>query len=67
MSLYLGKTIIIIKVGNGYLQYDITVRNGDDSNFANADVIRLVNNAFAYTFKHASISTHKPGRIRNRN
>ena len=23
----------------------------------NADVIRLVNNAFAYTFKHASIST----------
>ena len=47
------------QIGNGYLQYDITVRKGDNSNFEddNADVIRLVNNAFAYTFKNASIST----------
>ena len=46
------------QIGNSYLQYDITVRKGDDSNFANADVIRLFNDAFAFnTFKHASIST----------
>ena len=33
------------QIGNSYLQYDITVKNDDDSNFADADVIRLVNNA----------------------
>ena len=49
------------QVGNSYLQYDITVRNGDCSNFDDANVIRLVNNAFAYTFKHASISTTSSG------
>ena len=45
------------KVGDSYLQYDITIRNGDDSNFNYTAVIRLVNIAFAYTFKHASFST----------
>ena len=53
------------QVGNSYLQYDITVRNGDDSNFVDADVIRLVNNAFAYTFKHAYYQYYF--RRRNRN
>ena len=46
------------------MQYDITVRNGDDSNFDDAAVIRLVNNAFAYTFKYASISTTSGGEIK---
>ena len=32
------------QVGNSYLQYDITVRKGDNTNFADGDVIRLVNN-----------------------
>ena len=45
------------QVGNSYLQYDITVRKGDNTDFANGDVIRLVNNAFAYCFKNATIST----------
>ena len=33
--------------GNAYLQYDITVRRNDNANFADANDIRLVNNAFA--------------------
>ena len=52
------------QVGNSYLQYNITVRNGDDCNFDDANVTRLVNNAFAYTFKHASISTTSGGEIK---
>ena len=44
------------QIGNAYLDFDITVRNtaGD---FTNASAIRLVNNAFAYCFKEASINT----------
>ena len=68
LILYLEKTIIIIKIGNSYLQYDITVRKGDNSNFVddNADVIRLVNNAFAYCFKNASIQLLQEDRNRNK-
>ena len=58
-----GENNSYIQIGNSYLQYDITVRKGDDTNFDDADVIRLVNNAFAYTFKHASISTTSGGEI----
>ena len=44
------------QIGNAYLEFDITVRStaGD---FTNASVIRLVNNAFAFCFKEASITT----------
>ena len=42
--------------GNDYLQYDITVRRVNNNNFVNGDVIRLVNNAFAYCFKEATLS-----------
>ena len=44
------------QIGNAYLEFDITVRStaGD---FTNASVIRLVNNAFAFCFKEASINT----------
>ena len=45
------------QIGNAYLQFDITVRRDPNANFTNADVIRLVNNAFAYTFKEATLST----------
>ena len=44
------------QVGNGYLEFTITLRN-NGGNFADANEIRLVNNAFAYCFKNASIST----------
>ena len=45
------------QVGNSYLQYDITVRKGDNTDFVDGDEIILVNNAFAYCFKNATIST----------
>ena len=44
------------QIGNAYLEFDITVRN-DADNFTNDSVIRLVNNAFAFCFKEASITT----------
>ena len=50
--------------GNSHLAFDITVRkaNGNNLNFtkdpATNEVIRLVNNAFAYCFKEATLSTN---------
>ena len=44
------------QVGNAYIEFDITVRN-TAGNFTNAFVIRLVNNAFAFCFKEASLAT----------
>ena len=44
------------QIGNSYLEFDITERN-DGGNFTDASVIRLVNNAYAYCFREASIST----------
>ena len=44
------------QIGNAYLEFDITVQN-DAGNFTNNSVIRLVNNAFAYCFKEAYLTT----------
>ena len=44
------------QIGNAYLEFDITVRN-TGGNFTNASVIRLVNNAFAFCFKEATLNT----------
>ena len=44
------------QIGHGYLEYDITVRN-TAGNFTNASVIGLVNNAFAYCFREATLTT----------
>ena len=35
------------QIGNGYLEFNITVRKHDTTNFHNEDPIRLVNNGFA--------------------
>ena len=43
--------------GNAYLEFNITVRKNDSTNFHNDDAIRLVNNAFAFCFKEAHLST----------
>ena len=51
-----GENNIYHQIGNAYLEFDITVRN-TAGNFTNASVIRLVNNAFAYCFKEASLTT----------
>ena len=44
------------QIGNAYLEFDITVRS-TAGNFTKESVIRLVNNAFAFCFKEASITT----------
>ena len=45
------------QVGNGYLEFDITGRENDGTNFHNNDPVRLVNNGFAFCFKEARLST----------
>ena len=44
------------QIVKAYLQYDITIRKPDDANFRD-DASRLTNNAFAFTFKEARLST----------
>ena len=44
------------QIGNSYLEFDITVRN-TAGNFTDASAIRLVNNAFAFCFSQATLST----------
>ena len=45
------------QIGNGYLEFNITVRKNDDTNFHFDDPVRLVNNGFAFCFKEARLST----------
>ena len=49
------------QIGNAYLEFDITIRKvvaaPADPHFANADQIRLINNAFAHCFTQATLST----------
>ena len=44
------------QIGNSYLELDITIRN-TAGNFTDASAIRLINNAFAYCFSQATLST----------
>ena len=43
--------------GNAYLEFNITVRKNDTTNFHNDDPVRLVNNGFSFCFKEACLST----------
>ena len=45
------------QIGNGYLEFNITVRENDTTNFHVEDPIRLVNNGHAFCFKEARLST----------
>ena len=45
------------QIGNAYLEFKITVRKNDDTNFHYDDPVRLVNNGFAFCFKEARLST----------
>ena len=45
------------QMGNVYLEFDITVRKNDTTNFHNEDPIRLVNNGYAFCFKEARLSS----------
>ena len=45
------------QIGNAYLEFNITVRKNDDTNFHFGDPVRLVNNGFAFCFKEGRLST----------
>ena len=51
-----GENNSYLQIGNGYLEFDITVRKSDSTNFHYSDTIRLVNNCFAFCFKEARLS-----------
>ena len=51
------------QIGNAYLDFNITVRKKDTTNFHNDDPVRLVNNGFAYCFKEARLTTSIGGDI----
>ena len=41
----------------GYLEFDMTLRKSDSTNFHYDDPIRFVKNGFAFCFKEARLST----------
>ena len=45
------------QIGNVYLEFNITVRKNDGTNFHYDDPARLVNNGFTFCFKEARLST----------
>ena len=45
------------QIGNVYLEFDITVRKNDTTNFHYEDPIRILKNAFAFCFKEARLSS----------
>ena len=45
------------RIGNGYLEFDRTVRKNDGTYFHYDDPVRLVNNGFAFCFKETRLST----------
>ena len=61
----LGETIIYHQIGNAYLEFDITVRKNDTTNFHRENPSRLVNNAFAFCFKKARLSATISSDIEN--
>ena len=58
-----GENSNFYQIGNSYLEFDITVRREDDANFTDNSHIRMTNNAFAYCFKEAVLSTTSGGDI----
>ena len=51
------------QIGNAYLEFNITVRKSDDTNFHNENPVRLVKIGFAFCFKEARLSTAIGGEI----
>ena len=46
-----GENINYHQIGNGYLEFNISVRKSDSTNFHTEDPIRLLNNGYAVCFK----------------
>ena len=63
VNFFLGEKLNYLQIGNSYLEFDIKLRKAENTNIvtsndvATNEVIRLVNNAFAYTIHDARIST----------
>ena len=61
IKFYFGENHNFIQVGSGYLEFDLGVSRADGNPFTivapGNDIIRLVNNAFAYTIHDARISS----------
>ena len=57
IELIVGENHISFQIGNSFLEFDITVRKNDTTNFHYDEPIRLINNAFALCFKEALLST----------
>ena len=53
-----GENNNYIQIGNGYLEFNITVRKHDTTNFHIEDPIRLINNGYAFCFKEARLRTN---------
>ena len=52
-----GENNIYHQIGNGYLEFDKTVRKIDGKNFHYDDPVRLINNGFAFSLEEARLST----------
>ena len=46
-----GENHNFYQIGNGYLEFNITVRKNDSINFLIEDPVRLVNNGYAFCYK----------------
>ena len=57
IELFFGENNNYHQIGNAYLEFNITVRKNDDTNFHFDDPVRLVNNGFAFCFKEARLIT----------
>ena len=56
MEFIFGENNNYHQIGNGYLEFDITVRKNDSTNFHYDDPKGLINNAFAFCFEEARLS-----------
>ena len=52
-----GENKIYHQIGNGYLEFNISVRKNDTTNLNREDPIRLVKGSYAFSFKEARLST----------
>ena len=43
------------QIGKAYLEFNITVRKNDDTNFHHEDHVRLVNNWISFLFQRSTI------------
>ena len=56
--IFFGENNYYPQIGNGYSEFDITVQKNESTTFKNDDPFRLENNAFAFCFKEARLSTN---------